>query len=270
MLSSILLYLDDEVRAAPAIQLAVQLARRANARVRGVTLVDTRHHKEACTQESAAFTTLASAALHLAEQRQQGVRHKLSNACLHAKVNFDVRRFAGDPVDVLAREARFHDLVIASGFVGNESLGLTAGDLIGLVQRRASPLLVLHPQQSPLERVLLVYDGTESASRAIQSYLKLGPLAGADHRLLAIGKNEDTAREYLSEVLEYCIARCPDLESGCVVGQTRRALVPYVNKWQADLTVMGCSSDGRLMRRIFGDSLLDLLKHTSCAWWAMS
>lgn len=270
MLSSILLYLDDEVRAVPAIQLAVQLARQAKARVRGVTLVDTRHHEEACTQESAAFATQAHAALQLAEQRQQGVRHKLSNACLQAKVDFDVRRFAGDPVDVLAREARFHDLLIASGFVGNDALGLNASDLIGLVQRRASPLIVLHPQQSSLERVLLVYDGTDSASRAIQSYLKLGPLTRADHRLLAIGKSEDTARQFLDEILEYCMAKCPDLESGYVVGQTRRVLVPYINKWQADLAVMGCSSDGRFMRRVFGDSLLDLLKHTSCAWWAMS
>jgi nucleotide-binding universal stress UspA family protein len=267
MFSSILLYLEDEVRAESAIRLTLQLAKQTKSRIRGITLIDTRQHEEAHTHESAAFATLANAALRLSEHRQQVVRHRLSEACLEADVNFDIRKYAGDPVKILTRESRFHDLVVASGIVSSTFLGLTARDLIGLVHHGSNPVLLLQPHQPLLNRVLLVYDGTEAAGRAIRSYLRIGPLVGADHRLLAIGKDPETACEFLHEMGEYCKARCPKLEYGYVVGEVREIILPYINKWQADLVVVGHSVEGILFRRLFSNGVLQLLRKTSCASW---
>lgn len=265
MLSSILLYLEDEVRSESVIRVGVRLAKDARARVRGLTLVDTRMSEEVWSGESAVYATLANSGRVLAEQQQHRARMDLSHACLKAGTNFDIRSYAGHPMDLLGREARYHDLVVTAGFVGEGQPGLTATDLFGLVERGVQPLLVLHPDQQALQRVLLVYDGSDVSGRAIRSYLSLDILAEAECRLLAIGDNEQAARGALSEMADYCNMHCPGLETGIVVGNIRRWLVPYINKWQADLVVHGTAPTNWLYRKFVARSPLDVLQQSTCA-----
>ena len=270
MLNSVLLYLEDEQQAKSVIRLGVNLAKAAKARVRGLTLIDTRSNDEARLNESAAYATLMNSRQVLVEHRQNQLKGDLSSACLKAKLDFDVRTFAGDPLSLLPREARFHDLVVTAGFVGSDSAGLTSSDLLELVGRGVQPLLVLHPNQQAIRRVLLVCDGSEAAGRAIRSYLSLGILDNAEHRLLALGNNDQAARYALREMADYCTVRRPAIETGCVVGKVRHVLLPYVNKWQADLVVLGMSRGNRLYRRLFGDCSLKVLQQTSCALFALT
>jgi nucleotide-binding universal stress UspA family protein len=259
MLNSVLLYLEDERQAAPVIRCGVELAKKARARVRGVTLLDTRLSEEAYKSESAAYAMLANSSHVLAEHQQDRVRLTLSNACLKAGLNFDVRRFAGNPIDVLAREGRYHDLIMTAGYVGGGTAGLCSADLSELLERGVQPLLVLHPSQDDMQRVLLVYDGTEKSGRAIRSYLNLGLLPKAEYRLLAIGDNYESAQGALREMADYCRMRCESLETGCVEGKLRRVLSPYVDKWQADLMVLGMERGNRFFRRVFGETSFSLL-----------
>ena len=270
MLNSVLLYLEDERQAASVIRLGVSMAKYAKARVRGVTLIDTRPSEAAYASESAAFAVSAISGNVLAEHHQSRLRADLSNACLKAGLNFDVRRFAGDPIEVLCKEGRFHDLVITSGYVGTGSAGLSSVDLSDLVERGVQPLLVLHPAQHAVDRVLLVYDGSEASGRAIRSYLNLRVLPKADYRLLAIGDSEGTAHAALREMADYCHMHCAPLETGCVVGKPRRVLPAYIEKWQADLLVLGMSRGNRLLRCLFGDKSFELLPKSQCSIFAQA
>ena len=55
MLKSVLLYLENAEQAASVIEFGVSLASQTEARVRGLTLVDTRRYEQAADCESAAF-----------------------------------------------------------------------------------------------------------------------------------------------------------------------------------------------------------------------
>ncbi len=263
MLNSVLLYLEGEHQAEAVIRLGVSLAKRSKARVRGVTLVDTRSNDHALQIESAAYASMVNANHTMAELRQNRVRSDLTQACLKAGVNFDVRKFSGNPMQVLPQESRYHDLVVTAGFVSGDNLGLTSVDLIDLIERGVHPLLVLHPAQRALERVLLVYDGSEATGRAIRSYFNLGILGNAEHRLLVIADNEDQALVSLREMTEYCGARCQSLETGYVVGKVRRVLPSYAEKWQADLVVLGSGKGNRFFRRLFGDDFLRFMQKST-------
>ncbi len=271
MLNSVLLHLESVDQAQPVIRVGVNLARQTEARVRGLTLLDTRRADAASECESAAYAVIEHTRRSLAERVQGAVRAKLSDACLEAGLNFDVRRISGDPLQVLPQEARFHDLVITSVMAaerGTTSTDWSLRDLSKLIDRGVQPVLIVHPHQVAIDRVLLVYDGTEAAGRAIRSFLNQEIFTAAEHRLLAIGKTEESARHSLRDMADYCVARRPRLETGFTCGTPRRVLLPYAEKWQADLIVMGVEPGKRLLRWVFGHPAVNVLKRLSCGLYA--
>lgn len=276
MLTSMLLVMEGVEQAGPVIRCGVTLARDAEARVRGLTLVDTREVQRPQDCEAAVYWTTASTRQALAERLQEGARAELSKACLAARLNFDVRRLTGNPLEVLPQEARFHDLVVTSlgpmdhRLPVDATMRLSAGDLMALLQRGVQPLLVLPPEQESIERVLLVYDGGETAGRTIRSFLNLGVLRDAACRLLAIGPDASSAQSSMIEMADYCRPRCPNLEMGFAVGRPRRVLVPYAAKWDADLLVLGVSRSYRLLHRLMGRISLDLLGDVKCGLFVQS
>ena len=267
MLNSVLLHLEGMAQAAAVIRLGVSLAAPAEARVRGLTLLDTRHIDSTLQCEAAVYTVAEQTRLTTVQRRQEEVRAALSRACLDAALNFDVRKAEGDPLLVLPQEARFHDLVVtalADGPPGlADSEGLTLYDALALLERGVQPLLIVHPDQCVPQRVLLVYDGTESSGRAIRSFLNLIHLSEAEHRLLAIGRTESQARASLREMADYCLSRRRSLETGCLTGRPRRVLLPYAEKWQADLVVLG-SRGNRLWQRLCGNAATDVWRRLPC------
>jgi hypothetical protein len=74
----------------------------------------------------------------------------MATACLAAGVNFDVRRESGDPFELLPREARYHDLVIAGCPAPNQRSSMDEEDedaikprmLIELTLGGARPMLI--------------------------------------------------------------------------------------------------------------------------------
>lgn len=273
MLKSILLYLDSAEPDQSVIQLGVTLARDSNARVRGLTLLDTRELDSAHQSESAVYASLVSSRQTRTENTHNGARVALSQACLDAQLNFDVRRISGDPLELLPAEARFHDLIIAASPTPSTSKkrsrdsqpSLSKRDLRELLHRGVQPLLLVPRQARPMKRVLLAYDGTEASGRAIRSYLKLGILKNADYRLLAIGKSEDEARAALAEMADYCGNHCLSFETGYVTGKTRRILASYATKWEADLVVLGFARGYEWLQPLRGAASLDLTKELDCS-----
>jgi nucleotide-binding universal stress UspA family protein len=199
-----------------------------------------------------------------AEREQEAIRGEFSRACLDARLNFDVRRMTGDPLEILPRESQFHDLVITSQATTSAdddlSPPLSRDDLIELLRRGVQPLLVVPPRRDEFRRVLLAYDGGESSGRAIRGFLGLDIFSGATHRLLAAVPEADLAQTHLREMAGYCLHRRPGLEAGYVCGDLRRVVASYAEKWDADLIVIGVDGGSSLMRRLRGDAVGDLLK----------
>lgn len=262
MLKSVLLYLDEPAQAVSVIRVGVDAARATRARVRGLTLVDTRWIAAVNQCESAASAVMAHEQCELTKRDGAMVQRELSRECLNAGLNFDVRHIEGDPVEVLSREAHFHDLVVTSVTRGGS---LTLGATLGLVEHGVQPLLIVRPEQTSIERVLMVYDGSKASGRAIRSFLSLNILRDAEHRLLAIGPDADAARAALCEMGDYCHGRRERLETGCVAGRARQVIVPYAQKWQADLLVLGAGGWSRALRRMGNDPATWAWNKLKCA-----
>lgn len=269
MVNSVLLYLDEPTRSEQVIELGVDVARRQAARVRGVTLVDTRRIESLSSScEAAVYAVMEQTRLNVAERARRTVRADLSRACLEAGLNFDVRQLSGDPLELLPRESQFHDLAIAAhprtaGSKDDDQL--SAGQLVELVLRGVEPLLVVRQPPRTVQRVLMVHHGVPSSARAIKSFLAQNLFPQAEHRLMAVGSSEQQARQHLREMADYCLPRRRELELGCLCGSLRRVLLPYAQKWQADLLVLGIARTNRMLARLMGNVARDVLTQTSSA-----
>lgn len=275
MLGSVLLHFGSATSGEPLIDLGVDLARRTAARIRGLTLVDTRRLADlASSSEAACFATTESARLLRVDVEQDAIRERLSRACLAAGLDFDVRRMHGNPMEIIPSESQFHDLVVTAfprqGQPEGESPSLTAADLVDLLLQGVAPLLAIRTPEQPIRRVLMAGDGTPAAARAIRHFIQQGLLPEAELRLLAIGPNESRARATLRDMADYCRLRQRTFESGWLCGSTRRVLVPYAHKWSADLVVLGVHRATRALRRFRGDPADLILRTTNLALYAAS
>ena len=275
MLNSVLLHLSGDRRANAVIEFGVALAQRFEARVRGLTLLDTRRLASlASACEAAVYVSSEFSRLDRVEQQQESIRASLSRACLSAGVDFDVRRVRGNPLEVLPLESHYHDLIVTGaaprGAVAEDDLdtGLSGRELIDLLLRGVQPMLVVREKRQALDRALLVYDGTTASARAVRRFLGQALLPCAECRLLAVGQTELHAQNLYREMVEYCRTQLSTIETGSLHGPLRRALVPYAGKWQADLIVLGVPAGNRLLRRVLGEAAHDVLRQTNCALYA--
>jgi len=263
MMTSALLYLKGARQSAAAIRVGIAVAGQTGARVRGLTLVDSRSAEEASCGESAVYADMAYSRQALLERQQLRIQRQLSQACLRCGLDFDIRRVTGNPLQVVPREARFHDLVITSVDPADCKSGAmdrrARNDLHELMKRGVGPLMVVHPHQRALHRVLLAYDGSVASGRAIRSFLSQGLLPEAECRLLAVSRREEAARGLLREIAELCTSKRPHVEFGCTVGKFRSCVTNYVEKWDADLVVLGVSEDRGLAARLLGTVEFDVL-----------
>jgi nucleotide-binding universal stress UspA family protein len=70
-------------------------------------------------------------------------------------------------------------------------------------------------------------------------------------------------------MVPYCRSREESLEVGVIQGQAQRVVVPYAEKWKADLILLGVNRRSRVLRRLFGETARHVLTKTSCSLFAV-
>lgn len=270
MVKSILLLLGQERESVQPGQLGVELAQRSGARLHGCSILDSRRAEEAAAgHEAACFALSEYGRLQRVEAAQKQSGAGLSVASRNAGVPCHIRQFCGDPLEILPREARYHDLVVA----GLEHLrpgGRTAGRLdrrvlLRCVDRGVHPLLVVPEGKTSIERILLAYDGTVESAAAIRRFAAHRLFEGAEIRIAAFGRTSEEARVLMQEVAGYCHAQGLEPEWGCLHGSLRRLLPHYARQWQADLVVLGSPPTRGLGRRLVRPVAAQMLRSADCA-----
>ena len=240
--SRILVHLSGGGASEPLIEFAVQLAGLCEARLRGLTVVDTSELEKLVTVcESAAYAVSEHERLEAEELRQIQVRLGFSRACLDVGLDFDVRRRRGCMFDVLREEAKFHDLSLMSVPTREHRRRGDPGgpEALKLILAGVSPLLVLRGVGELPQRILLVQDGSPASCRTLRTFLSQGLFPEASFRLLSVGPTVAAAKQTLREHVASLVGRLSDVETGFVVGKTPHVVPEYATQWEADLVVVG-------------------------------
>ena len=277
MRRSVLLCMNGLPPCESFISISVGLAKWWNARLRFLTMLDTRRLLTLCTtSESALEANGELSSLFLHEQQYTAMKSRLSQACQNANLDFDMRGLRGDPFQMLPREARFHELTIISYPYAQQPLKhdeerlLSPADLIKLTHEGVRPLLILREHVQTPRRVLLVYDGTAASLRAIRSFVQRGFFHNSEMRLLSLGRQQFKSDPAWIELCEDCRRLIPNLETGQLSGTIQKSLQAYSEKWEAEMVVAGTTPGQFGLRHFRTDPLCKLLERLPVALYLMS
>ncbi len=275
MIKRILIALDPDDDTPVATQYAISLAKRNNASVTGLAVVDTSniyptsiigdpdqtHHARNLWEElTEQNRTIADKLLERfkADIEKSGVRHT------------EVKR-EGASYERIIEGMKYHDLLVVgrdSHFFYNEPQQDTK-TLAQVVKNGVSPTLIVTHHFEEVKKVLIAFDGSRPAARSLKSFAHLKPFGkDVEIELLNIQNKEDSdlptdvvleyAHDYLIEHGFKSITQ-KTLEKKNVSQQ----ILEHSDQINADLIVLGAHAVSAIKRLTFGSTTHELITKTN-------
>jgi nucleotide-binding universal stress UspA family protein len=187
---------------------------------------------------------------------------KFADRCIAADVPHRVAERTGDPFEIAVDLVRYHDMCVFGlrGLFEHDVVPEPLDALERLVASGVRPILAVAEHYRPIRRVLVAYSGSLESAKTFKSFVQSGLFADAAVRVVHFGDDAATARRRLESVAGYFQAHGRTVDTDFTGGDPSSEIVPYARQWGADLIVAGNSAKNLLLRRLFGETALKLLR----------
>ncbi|WP_437193462.1 universal stress protein [Planctomicrobium sp. SH527] len=248
--------------------MAVEIAKRHNAKLCGLAITDTSHLLEQINDEgSAASAAYEYMRLSDCEKNREELRSNFTFACLAAGLDFELQSRQGKASEILQRESRFYDLLITAVGLKDKSTPneLSTKYSLNTIFKSHAPTMVLREQATSIDRILLVHDGSTECSRTIKTFIAQDLFPNLTYRLLAIAPTQEEGEHLLRGQYELIKSKFESCELGYLVGNPAKVLPEYVNNWKADLVVYGVRKSSLVMDKVLGHVASRLISRTTAS-----
>jgi nucleotide-binding universal stress UspA family protein len=271
MLGSILVALDDTPGAVAARDMAIALARRSGAALTFATVLDRPHTLDAhepVPVGGAAFAERRNATLAARLEAEAAAALSAARAACgdlpHAVLSLE-----DAPEAALLRAGATHDLIVLGrdSTLGQEEAEDGLAPVIeALLKDGPRPLLVVPPGAPAEGDVLIGYDGSLPAQRALQSFALLGLADGGAVKLLATSPERAEAARLTAEGAGYLRHHGVAVTERAVTGShPAELLLAEAADLPARLLVMGAFGKTGLRALLLGTTTQRLLRESPCA-----
>lgn len=269
MLRTMLVGLDGSTHSRVATELGIDWARRYDALLVGLGVVDEPTIRQSVMAPIGAseYKKLSEEALmHDARRKVEAILEQFSIRCAEAGVASKVLEDAGMPAKAIAREAQRYDLVILGQqtnfhFETQATADNTLAELLRLGPR---PVVTVPAELVPGKAVVVAYDGSVQAARTLQVFVANG-LSGLDD-LHVVCVDDDRLRAAKTADLAMDFLRNHEVAATAHAVVTHDApgavLLDEATRLKARLLVMGACGQPRLREFFFGSTTQYALKHS--------
>lgn len=184
--------------------------------------------------------------------------------CRSAEVAHRLTEETGDPFEIAADLVRYHDVCVFSlhGMFEHGVVPEPRDALERLVSQGVRPILAVAERYRPIRRVLVAYSGSLESAKTFKHFVHSGMYADVPVRIVHFGDDAQAAARRLNQAAAFFAAHGRAVETDHAGGSADRDLLPYAEAWKADLIVAGNSAKNLLMRRVFGETALRLLRES--------
>jgi nucleotide-binding universal stress UspA family protein len=271
MIKRILVALDPGVDTQVATRYGIDLARSHDAEVTGLTVVDLKSigkQAQGGGIGSLYFAEQVEARLTAeARTKAEELKAAFSASTRAAGVQARVLMLEGAPVDEIAGVMNAYDLLVVGKhphFFYSHPEELTR-TLVEVARRTIGPVLVAGDVYRPVERVLVAYDGSLHAGRALHSYAHLQPfgrvLPTTVLHVYEDAHDEPDSAALVQQALAYLRAHGLEAQPASVQGEhPATQILDYVRQRQIDLLVMGAHGVSRIEQLLTGSVTQELLE----------
>ncbi len=263
MIKAILVGLGDEKYARSATAHAIQLAKQHEAHLTGVTLFD-----PDCLDMGPIPIGAGESARELREHREAQMREVLEHAVTHfqtscksAKIAHDVIRETGNAFSAIISASRYYDVIVCGlrNLFAHGVVDEPPNELVRLVEEGVRPLIAVGEDYREIKRVLIAYSGSTESAKTMKRFIEQRHWPDATLKIVTFDTDREAADTRLAEARHYCELHGFKPEIEAVAESPSSSLLPYAQGWNADLIVLGNSAKRLLLRRIFGETALNIV-----------
>ena len=265
MIKRILLGLGGTPYTTVAIQRAVGLAKRFEAEITGVTVIDVSRllMVGAMGGEQAAHDMASR--IFLTKERIGEAISTFEAACTAEGIKYQVKQEdEEDPFDLMISLARYHDLMIF-GLRSIFEYGISPEEprdtLARLITAGVRPIIAVSDKFRTIQKVLIAYSGSMESAKTMKRFVQLRLWPDVKLKIVTFQSSEDKTHQFLYDASEYCRAHGFHVESDSNPGSPKDFLLPMATLWQADMIVLGNSARTLLMKRVIGETALHIIRH---------
>lgn len=267
MLKSLLVLLNDARRAFQASDLARSWASSHEALLVGVSVLDV---ESLCGDEPSPIAGISSkeqrdqAILEDARSKLGAVRDRFQSLDTQAHVPSKLLDEEGRVADVIAREAQRYDLVLVDQPQSPPALGTLSSDqLVSVVKHCPRPLVVVPDHPTTETDVVIAYDGSLQAARAVQAFAQSGLAKGRQVRVLGTAEQFVTATRRVDRAVEFLNLHGITAKAVPVTSEEDPAAVflDHLTLYPTGLLVMGTFGQNIVREVLFGSVTRRLIEH---------
>jgi len=266
MIKRILLGLGGTDYTVSAINQAIALAMANNAEVTGVSVIDVKRLTSIGPVPIGGghyASDMVDDRLKKARERVEWAVQEFTEACSASGVRHRVLQEVGEPFSLMIDQARYHDLMVFGlrSLFEFDLLPEPQDALIRLVQAGVRPLLAVSKGYDPVKRVLIAYSGSMESAKAMKRFVQMRLWPETKLRVVTFEHDPGTAEQLVSDAASYCRAHGFEVEEATSPQAAKDNLLPHAKEWGADLIVVGNSAKNLLLRRVFGETALQVIRN---------
>jgi nucleotide-binding universal stress UspA family protein len=211
-----------------------------------------------------------SDSMRLADARKQvkGFLEQFTNRCANVRVACQVIEDVGRPDEQILQEGhRFDAILLGQRPRFHFETQERDTETLRKVLRGGSRPVVVVPEQLPEEgaAILVAYDGSSPADRALQAIQTSGLAEGLEVHVVCVGAEREVTERLAGQAVEYLRFHAIEAKACPIVTPTKRAqvLLDQVQVHSAGLLVMGAYGQPRLRQLLLGSLTHTMVKQSS-------
>ena len=266
--SKILLGLDGSPYAQAAIEYACQLALAHSASITGVAIIDLPGIQSSSGPVPIGGThydvKLEDQQLMETEEKAKAILDDFARICEEQQVNAVLHADTGRPFSEIIEESKFHDFIVMGKrtffeYTANE----TYGTLEQILKNGLAPVLAVPDSVRKIEKVLVAYDNSAPASKAVHMFLLLGIWNACDITLLTVNNDAEAGQSLLETLAEFFESYGIKPNLVTQDGHPDDVVKSYIAENDIDMLVMGAYGRKSVREFFVGSVTQHLIQETT-------
>jgi nucleotide-binding universal stress UspA family protein len=273
MYQNILLCTDGSPAANVAADAAVWFAQKLAARLRALYVTDLRVLEGPWLADLAGaigaqpYAALVPQLQTIQREKAAAILDAVGKKCETHAVPFELVHETGNLIPTLLQHERAADIIVL-GQRGEHAPW--SGQMLGssverMVRASVKPALITPDSFHPVQRILIAYDGSRGAQKALHDGLELAEKLRAEVFLMTACQRdtEESASTLLHEALQQATDRHLNAHAQLAHGDAETQILHWATQTQSDLIVMGAYGHTRIREFFLGSTTHHVLRKTT-------
>lgn len=267
MFKSILLPIEGSEFSSSAGRLALEIAKQHQAHLSVMSIIDKPdiHKSLGPVPLGGLYYALQAEKKKLtdAEAEARKLVDEFTKKCKKAGITHHKIVREGEPVDVVSDEGKYHDMtVMGLRTLFKYNAKEDDNTLEGYLGRSEQPVIAVPKTYESINKILVAYDGSLPASRAVHSLMQFGLWQNRKLVLLNVNEDKDVGDLLLDRIGHFLESYGAQFEKVHQYGGPKEVILDYAVKHEFDFIVLGAHSKDKFSQFLFGSTTQHILDQT--------